>query len=81
MPPQTMRRAQELSEVAAIFIVLGSSLQVQPAAPFPVLAKQNGAFLAIVNREATPLDEIADFHYRGPIRAFCTQLGPWISDC
>ncbi len=81
MPPQAMRRAQELSEVAGIFIVLGSSLQVQPAASFPVLAKQNGAFLAIVNREATPLDEIVDFHYRGPIGAFCTQLGPWLSDC
>jgi len=80
MPAEPMRRAQLLSEEARIFVVFGSSLQVQPAASFPVLAKQNGAFLAIVNREPTPLDEIADFHYTGPIGEFCKQLSPLIAD-
>ena len=41
-------------------IVLGSSLTVYPAAGFPEYAKRNGASLAIVNREKTPLDSMAD---------------------
>ena len=40
--------------------MLGSSLVVYPAAGFPELAKHNGAMLAIVNREPTGLDELAD---------------------
>jgi NAD-dependent deacetylase len=40
--------------------VLGSSLVVYPAAGFPELAKRNGAALAIVNREPTGLDRLAD---------------------
>ena len=80
MPAEPMRRAQLLTEEAHIFVVFGSSLQVQPAASFPVLAKQQGAFLAIINREPTPLDEIADFQYQGPIGEFCKQLSPLIAD-
>ncbi len=43
-----------------LFLAIGSSLQVYPAAGFPILAKRNGATLVILNREPTPLDEIAD---------------------
>jgi NAD-dependent deacetylase len=43
-----------------LFLVLGSSLAVYPAAGFPITAKRNGARLAIVNREPTPLDGLAD---------------------
>jgi NAD-dependent deacetylase len=60
MPPEAMRRAQEETVAADLFLVVGSSLVVYPAAGFPGLAKRNGAALAIVNREATPLDAIAD---------------------
>jgi NAD-dependent deacetylase len=74
MPVEAMQRAQDLSERADIFIVLGSSLQVQPAASFPVIAKRSGALLAIVNRDPTPLDEIADFVHHGPIGAFFETL-------
>jgi NAD-dependent SIR2 family protein deacetylase len=38
MPEEPMRAAQEWTEQAEVFIVMGSSLQVQPAASFPVLA-------------------------------------------
>jgi NAD-dependent deacetylase len=41
-------------------LVLGSSLAVFPAASFPLLAKRNGARLAIVNRDETPQDRFAD---------------------
>ncbi len=55
-----MLRAQAETEGADLFLVLGSSLVVYPAAGFPAIAKQNGATLVIVNREPTPLDDIAD---------------------
>ena len=80
MPFEAMRRAQRLSEAARIFLVLGSSLRVQPAAAFPVIAKQRGALLAIVNRDPTPLDTMADFTFRGEIGTFCRELGPLLAD-
>jgi len=80
MPQEAMRRAAEWSETAEIFIVVGSSLAVQPAASFPVVAKRSGALLAIVNREPTPLDELADYNYRGAIGEFFTNLNPLLAD-
>ncbi|HVO91547.1 MAG TPA: Sir2 family NAD-dependent protein deacetylase [Terriglobales bacterium] len=74
MPPAAMQRAQTWSEQAEIFIVIGSSLQVQPAASFPVIAKRSGALLAIVNRDPTPLDELADFVHNGAIGEFFGRL-------
>ncbi len=60
MPELPMRRTQEETLACDLFLVLGSSLSVFPAADFPVRAKQNGAKLAIVNRDPTPVDGIAD---------------------
>jgi len=60
MPVLAMKRAEQETLAADLFIVLGSSLVVYPAAGFPQLAKQNGARLVIVNREETGLDRIAD---------------------
>jgi NAD-dependent deacetylase len=80
MPTAAMQRAQELSESAEIFVVVGSSLQVQPAASFPVIAKQAGAFLAIVNRDPTPIDALADYAYRGQIGEFFHNLNPLLTD-
>jgi NAD-dependent deacetylase len=60
MPQQAMRRAEAETLAADLFIVLGSSLVVYPAAGFPELAKHNGARLAIINREPTPFDDMAD---------------------
>jgi NAD-dependent deacetylase len=60
MPQDAMRRAHEETLAADLFIMLGSSLVVYPAAGFPELAKRNGANLAIVNREPTGLDPLAD---------------------
>jgi NAD-dependent deacetylase len=74
MPIEAMQRAQAWSEQAEIFIVIGSSLQVQPAASFPVIAKRSGAALAIINRDPTPLDDIADFVHRGAIGEFFERL-------
>jgi NAD-dependent deacetylase len=60
MPEAEMERAQEATLAADLFIVLGSSLVVYPAAGFPILAKRNGARLVIINREPTEQDEFAD---------------------
>ena len=62
-----MRRAQEEATTCDLFIAIGSSLVVYPAAGFPVLAKRNGATLVIVNGEETPLDDAADLVLRGDI--------------
>jgi NAD-dependent deacetylase len=80
MPPEALQQAQQWTEQAQIFVVMGSSLQVQPAASFPVLAKRNGALLAIINREPTPLDEYADFLHQGAIGEFCQRFGALIAD-
>ena len=60
MPELQMAEAQAESLAADLFIAIGSSLVVYPAAGFPVLAKRNGARLVIVNREPTDIDEMAD---------------------
>jgi NAD-dependent protein deacetylase/lipoamidase len=80
MPEAAMRQAQEWTEEAEVFIVMGSSLQVQPAASFPLVAQRNGAVLAIINRERGPLDEIADFVHHGAIGEFCARFGEMIAD-
>jgi NAD-dependent deacetylase len=60
MPEGPMLRAEKESHACDLFLVLGSSLVVTPAALFPVKASRNGARLAILNRDPTPLDDIAD---------------------
>ena len=60
MPEAEMAEAQRVTIECDMFIVIGSSLVVYPAAGFPELAKRLGARLVIVNREPTPLDDIAD---------------------
>jgi NAD-dependent deacetylase len=60
MPELEMARAEKATLECDLFLVLGSSLVVYPAAGFPLLAKRNGARLVIVNREATEQDEYAD---------------------
>ena len=60
MPESEMSKAQQMVEACDLLIVLGSSLTVYPAAGFPRYAKQLGASLVIVNREATDQDYLAD---------------------
>ncbi len=60
MPEEEMVRAEAETLSCDLFLVLGSSLVVYPAAGFPIMARDNGAMLAIVNREPTELDRIAN---------------------
>lgn len=67
MPALAMELAGSAAMACDLFVVLGSSLVVYPAASLPELAKRRGATLAIVNREATDLDGIADIVIHGEI--------------
>jgi len=60
MPEEPMRRAEEETLACDLFIVLGSSLTVYPAAGFPRMAYENGASLVIVNQQRTDMDALAD---------------------
>jgi NAD-dependent deacetylase len=60
LPAALMARAEAAARQADLFLVLGSSLKVFPAAGLPLLAKRQGAALAIVNREPTDQDRYAD---------------------
>lgn len=60
MPEIPMARAQDQTMSCDLFIVLGSSLVVYPAAGFPRIAKRKGAKLVILNRDPTDQDDDAD---------------------
>jgi NAD-dependent deacetylase len=77
MPDAAMRRAEELTLASDLFLAIGSSLVVWPAAGFPLLAKRNGAKLIIINREPTEFDDISDLVVHHDIG---TVLEPFI-DC
>lgn len=67
MPQEAMRRAERATLDCDLFLAMGSSLVVYPAAGFPRLAKENGARLVIVNRDPTELDRHADLVLHAPI--------------
>jgi NAD-dependent deacetylase len=75
MPDAAMQRAQDLALTCDLFLAIGSSLLVWPAAGFPLMAKRNGARLVIINREPTEFDDIANLVVRQDIG---TVLEPFI---
>lgn len=81
MPETPMRRARDETLACDLFLVLGSSLVVYPAAGFPLLARSHGAALAIVNREPTDLDGEADLVLHDEIGPTMTEaVGDHASD-
>ncbi len=62
-----LARAAEAAVGCDLFLVLGSSLVVQPAAQLPVLAARSGAELVILNAQETPLDSLASTVIRTPL--------------
>ncbi|HEY1425253.1 MAG TPA: Sir2 family NAD-dependent protein deacetylase [Caulobacteraceae bacterium] len=73
LPESALARAEVEAMMCDLFLVLGSSLVVYPANGFPLLAKQNGAALAIVNRDPTEQDALADL-------ALHDEIGPTMSE-
>ena len=76
MPPGPMALAEAETHACDLFLVLGSSLVVYPAAGFPLLAKRNGARLAIVNREPTEQDPYADLVLHEEIGPLMSSIVP-----
>ena len=72
MPEAEMARAEEETNACDLFVSIGSSLVVYPAAGFPALAKRRGARLVILNRDPTDFDEIADL-------VLHREIGPTLS--
>ena len=72
MPGAEMRKSEEVTTKCDLFIAIGSSLVVYPAAGFPELAKRLGARLVIINREATDMDQLADM-------VLHTEIGPTLT--
>ena len=73
MPVDEMMRATKEARACDLFLVLGSSLVVYPAAGLPIEAKRHGAKLVIVNRDPTELDHHADL-------VLNTEIGPLLSE-
>lgn len=69
LPPEVLQEAFALSKRADVFLAVGSSLVVEPAASLPRIAKEHGAKLVIINRDPTPQDELADVVLHQPIGA------------
>lgn len=74
LPEDAILKAAEETEKADLFIVLGSSLTVSPANQFPILAKQNGAKLVIVNLDPTDFDMFADVVINDK------KIGEWLEE-
>jgi NAD-dependent deacetylase len=68
-----LQEALSLSRECDLFLALGSSLVVHPAAGLPALAKDHGARLVIINRDPTPLDATADLVIREGIGVTLTR--------
>ncbi|MBN6052100.1 Sir2 family NAD-dependent protein deacetylase [Nonomuraea sp. RK-328] len=74
LPEETLAEAVRAAQRCAVFLVVGTSLQVQPAATLAGLAAESGARLVIVNGEATPYDDQADEVIRDPISEAVPRL-------
>lgn len=75
-----LQRALEIARGCALMLVVGSSLQVNPAAKIPLVAKQSGAVLGVINNEATPLDPLADYVVYAPAGASLTYLAEQLAE-
>ncbi len=63
LPKRELELADEHTRLSDVFLVIGSSLLVMPAAALPLRAKKHGAVLIIINHQSTPLDKEADFRF------------------
>jgi len=74
LPTDVLDAAFQAAGRAEVFLVVGTSAVVQPAASLPLAAKRAGARLIEVNLEPTPLTELADASFHGPAGELLPQL-------
>jgi NAD-dependent deacetylase len=74
LPPEVLDESHELAAASDVFLAIGSSLVVYPAAGLPDVARRSGAHLVIINRDPTDFDDAADVVIREPIGATLAQI-------
>jgi NAD-dependent deacetylase len=78
LDPQVLGRAFEEAEKCDFLLAVGSSLVVYPAAEIPLRAKERGATLAIINKERTPLDDMADYVIHEEAGKALPKIAQWL---
>lgn len=76
LPEEAITRAQEAALIADVMLVVGSSLEVMPAADLPFLTRRSGGRIIIVNLSATPADHVAEVVIRGDV----AEILPLLAD-
>jgi NAD-dependent deacetylase len=66
LDPEIIDKAFRTSATCEVFLSVGTSAQVQPAASLPVIAKQSGAYVVEINPEDTPITHMMDEFMQGP---------------
>ncbi|ADD04655.1 Sir2-type NAD-dependent protein deacetylase [Natrialba magadii ATCC 43099] len=74
LPKTVLQRARSLARESDVFLAIGSSLVVEPAASLPRIAASNGATVGIVNLESTPVDSVADVCLRDDVTTVLPRL-------
>jgi len=80
LPPTDLARARQLAQASDVFLAIGSSLTVEPAASLPWTAADRGATLAIVNLDATPHSATAAYDVRGDVTEVLPRLHDAVAD-
>ena len=74
MPEKEMAESEKHSKMCDVMLVIGSTLSVFPAANFPIIAKNSGATLIIINMGKTELDRLADIRVEAKAGEILTEI-------
>ncbi|MBY8995628.1 MAG: hypothetical protein KGD59_13845, partial [Candidatus Heimdallarchaeota archaeon] len=80
LPEEDFLKSQEHSEIADVYLIIGSSLVVTPAADLPELARKNNAKTILINMGQTPYDELVDIKIEEKIGAVITKIVSQVKD-
>jgi len=80
LDPRVLEHAITLAERSDLFMVMGSSLVVEPAASLPRMARSRGARVVIVNRDETPHDDIADLLFHEGIGGTLESINQYVQE-
>ena len=65
LPQDVLSKALRVTEHSDLFLSIGTSAVVQPAASLPVIAKRNGGFVIEINKEPTVISDTVDLFLQG----------------
>jgi NAD-dependent deacetylase len=74
LPGQALETARRHARNAEVFLAVGSSLQIEPAASLPRIASEHGATLVLVNLESTPVSAPAEYDIRADVTEVLPRL-------